>query len=264
MTLFVVLPIYDEEKNLEPLFEAVELSCQEIAMPYAIVAVNDGSRDGSSALLDKLCERYPVHLVTHKMNRGLGETIRDGLETAAELSSPSDIIVRMDADRSHEPMYICSLVEAIQAGADIAIASRFPDGGGQKGVTADRKWLSKVANILFRFFFPLSNVREYTCGYRAYRASIIQRALALYGGSFIQLRGLGFCCTLEKLLKLALIGGKIVEVPFVLRYDLKLSRSKMVFNVTVLGYALMAILYHWPFGGWKASIRAKIREHDRF
>ena len=99
----------------------------------------------------------------------------------------------MNADRSHEPMYICSLVEAIQAGADIAIASRFPDGGGQKGVTADRKWLSKVANVLFRFFFPLSNnVREYTCGYRAYRASIIQRALALYGGSFIQLRSLGF------------------------------------------------------------------------
>ncbi|MDB2364861.1 glycosyltransferase [Luminiphilus sp.] len=259
MTLYIVLPIYDEEKNLAALFEAIAASCREMSVAYLIVAVDDGSQDGSSALLEHLSESYPLHLITHKMNRGLGETIRDGLEAAADLSSPNDIIVRLDADCSHEPRYIRLLVGAIYEGADIAIASRFPNGGGQEGLTSDRKWLSKIANLVFRVCFPLKGLREYTCGYRAYRASLVKRALEVYGGDFLQLRGLGFCCTLEKLLKLQLLGAKIAEVPFVLRYDLKLSKSKMVFNVTVMGYVIMVILYHWPFGGWKASIRGRLK-----
>lgn len=65
------------------------------------------------------------------------------------------------------------------------------------------------------------------------------------------MKGLGFTSTLEVLVKLNMMGCKFAEVPFVLRYDMKESASKMVASVTTLGYFSMAILYLWPFGGWK-------------
>src|ERR1019366_10362422 len=89
--------------------------------------------------------------------------------------------------------------------------------------------------------------------YRAYRASLIKDAIGVYGNDFIQLKGLGFTCTLEKLVKLKLLGARFAEAPFVLRYDQKVSESKMVSSITTLGYLVMTIMYHWPWGGWRAA-----------
>jgi dolichol-phosphate mannosyltransferase len=108
-----------------------------------------------------------------------------------------------------------------------------------------------------KVFFPISGIREYSCGFRGYRAEKIKEAITFYGNNFIQLKGLGFTCTLEKLIKLKLIDAKFCEVPFLLRYDQKKSSSKMVFSVTALGYFIMLILYHWPWGGWKKSINSE-------
>jgi len=253
MTLFIVLPIFNEALNLELLVGSIADTCSANAWTYRIIAIDDGSMDGTATLLERLAVSFPITVIPHRRNRGLGETIRDGFEVAADLATPEDVIIRMDADRTHDPKYISALVHAITEGADLAVASRFQAGGGAKGLANDRKWISRLANIAFRLFFPLGGIREYTCGYRAYRAMLIQRALQVYGGSFIQLRGLGFCCTVEKLLKLSLIGARIVEVPFILRYDLKQGSSKMIFNVTSFGYAVMVILYHWPRRGWKSA-----------
>lgn len=105
---------------------------------------------------------------------------------------------------------------------------------------------------------PIRGVREYSCGFRAYRAEIIREAIRLYGNNFIQLKGLGFTCTLEKLIKLKILGARFTEVPFVLRYDQKLSSSKMVSSVTTVGYLVMILFYHWPFGGWRRGYRRRM------
>ena len=91
-------------------------------------------------------------------------------------------------------------------------------------------------------FFPIRGVRDYSCGFRAYRASAIQAAVRFFGNDFIQLKGLGFSCTLEKLIKLKILGAKFAEVPFVHRYDRKQSSSKMVSSVTSMGYLVMVVL----------------------
>lgn len=258
MKLFLVLPIYDEEDNLERLLNAVDDACKDGAIEYLAICVNDGSKDDSGQKLLELSKSFSIHIITHLRNRGLGETIRDGFEAAADLAAPGDVIARMDADCTHEPRYLPSLIAALDQGADVAIASRFPPGGGEVGLAANRKWISRIANLAFRICFPLGGVREYTCGYRAYRASIIQKALEIYGNSFIQLRGFGFCCTVEKLLKLKAIGARLHEVPFVLRYDLKQGQSKMIFNITMLGYAVMVIMYQWPWGGWRTTAKKRL------
>ena len=124
------------------------------------------------------------------------------------------------------------------------------------GVSSYRAAMSSAANIFMKVFFPMRGVREYSCGYRAYSSTIIKQAITTFGNSFIQLRGLGFTCTLEKLVKLHMIGARIAEVPFVLRYDKKTSSSKMIGSITTLGYIVMVILNYWPWGGWRSQRKA--------
>lgn len=264
MKIYVVLPIFNEEKALTKLVHDIIFFCNAIPATCLIIAVDDCSSDSSPKILRTLSKTHPIHILSHTFNRGLGETIRDGFECAANMAAAGDIILRLDADASHEPRYIPKLVAAITKAergevVDMAIASRFAtqdaSASKERGLSVGRALISRLANVYFRLCFPLGNVKEYTCGYRAYRAEIVQKALAFYGNELIQLRGLGFCCTVEKLLKLHLMGAKIVEVPFELRYDLKESESKMSFNVTTFGYFVMFVLYHWPFGGWRPTAR---------
>jgi dolichol-phosphate mannosyltransferase len=106
-----------------------------------------------------------------------------------------------------------------------------------------------------KIFFPKPGLKEYSCGFRGYDAKIIKEAISFYGNDFIQLKGLGFTCTLEKIVKLKIIGAKFAEVPFDLRYDQKVSDSKMVSSLTTLGYLVMVVAYHWPLGGWRLGYK---------
>ena len=131
------------------------------------------------------------------------------------------------------------------------------------GVGRYRAFISRSANLFMKVFFPIKGLKEYSCGFRGYRAAKIKEAIEFYGNNFIQLKGLGFTCTLEKLVKLKLIGAKFGEVPFKLRYDQKQSDSKMVSSITTLGYLVMTLLYHWPWGGWRTAIRHKYSDFSK-
>ena len=175
------------------------------------------------------------------------------------MSNDDDIIIRMDCDDTHEPIFIIDLIKKINEGYDVVIASRFQKGGGQQGVSAYRKFISYGANLFMKLFFPIKGVRDYSCGYRAYSAKIIKKAIKNYGNYFIQLKGLGFTCTLEKLIKLKLINARFSEIPFVLRYDKKQGDSKMITSLTTFGYFSLVLIYYWPWGGWRSQKRYFIK-----
>ena len=253
--IVVLLPAYNEERSLPELLPKIAQVLGGVAGGYRIVVCNDGSSDGTAGVLERYARELPLEIIHHKLNRGLGETARDLFERAAEIAAPTDVVVRMDCDDTHEPGFILDLVAKLGEGYDLVIASRFREGGGQLGLGGYRALVSRAANLFMKAFFPIDGVREYTCGYRAYRAAVIQAAIRRYGNSFIQLKGLGFTGTLEKLIKLDLIGARCAEVPFVLRYDQKRSTSKMVGSVTTFGYIVMTVLYYWPWGGWRSSAR---------
>jgi len=255
--ILILLPAYNEEESLPHLIPKLKSTLEGLGESYKILICNDGSRDRTQEMLEKYAESLPIEIIRHKINRGLGESSRDLFERAAELVQPGDVIVRMDCDDTHEPEYIPSIVEKVRSGYDVVIASRFAQGGGQMGVDGYRAFISRGANLFMKCFFPIAGLKEYSCGYRGYRAEKIQEAIRFFGNNFIQLKGLGFTCTLEKLVKLRMIGARFGEVPFMLRYDQKQSSSKMVSSVTTLGYLVMTILYHWPFGGWRTSIHKK-------
>lgn len=253
--ILVLLPAYNEEHSLAPLAGKIDTAMRDLGQSYRLIVGNDGSCDGTGEKLKALAERYPIEVVCHKINRGLGETSRDLFERAAEECDPGDRIVRMDCDDTHEPRVIGALLDKLDEGFDVVIASRFQSGGGQIGVAPYRAFISRCANLFMKVFFPIPGVWEYSCGFRAYRGEVVQRAIATYGNNFIQLKGMGFTCTLEKLIKLRLLGARFAEVPFVLRYDQKKSPSKMVSSITTLGYMVMTIMHYWPWGGWRQQYR---------
>tara|TARA_B100002052_G_scaffold298905_1_gene334133 strand:+ start:691 stop:1494 length:804 start_codon:yes stop_codon:yes gene_type:complete len=255
--ILVLLPAYNEEESLPKLIPKLIKTLTVLNEDYKILVCNDGSNDNTYHILKDYAIEIPLEIINHKINRGLGESSRDLFERAAEIVNTGDVIIRLDCDDTHEPEYIPAIVKKVRAGYDVVVASRFQKGGGQKGVNRYRAFISRGANLFMKIFFPIKGLKEYSCGFRGYKAEKIIEAIQFYGNNFIQLKGLGFTCTLEKLVKLKLLESKFGEVPFMLRYDQKQSDSKMITSITTLGYLIMTLLYHWPWGGWRTGIKNK-------
>ena len=260
-TLWVLLPAFNEEASLPRLVPRLAETLGERGQAYRIVVVDDGSADSTADVLDDYRRTVPLDVVTHTLNRGLGETERDGFEYVAAHCEDDDVVVRLDCDDTHDPSYVLALMKKLDEGYDVVSTSRFQPGGGQEGVDGYRAAVSRAANLFMRVLFGIPGLRDYSCGFRIYRCRVLRDALRIYGNMFIQLRGLGFTSTLETVVKLHLLGCRFAEVPFVLRYDRKPGPSKMIASVTTLGYFVMAVLYHWPFGGWRSQYRGLARAY---
>jgi dolichol-phosphate mannosyltransferase len=194
-------------------------------LPYEVVIVDDGSSDDTAKIASQMSFQMPVHLVQHEQNQGLGVTLRDGLREAVDRAGDRDIIITMDADNTHPPGLIDLMVRMIHEGCDVVIASRFQPGARVVGVPFERHILSVGARALFTLLFPTRGVRDYTSGYRAYKASVIRQAFAEYGDDFVG--ETGFSCMADVLLKLRKQGSLFGEAPLRLRYDQKRGESKM-------------------------------------
>jgi dolichol-phosphate mannosyltransferase len=218
---------------------------REDAMDYAIVVVDDGSTDGTARLVSRYLEYLPVHLERHDVNRGLGTTIRDGLKRAVSVATDEDIVVVMDADNTHTPGLIRTMVRVVREGADVVIASRYRAGSHIRGVPVHRQLLSLGARALLQTVFPIRGVRDYTCGYRAYRARVLREAFRRYGDDFVNQQG--FQCMIDILLKLRELDLVFREVPLILRYDFKQGASKMKVARTIA--QSIALVARRRFGG---------------
>jgi dolichol-phosphate mannosyltransferase len=232
--LIAALPAYNEAECLPRLLKSFgEMFAEQKLDEPVIIVVDDGSKDDTAGVCRRAAESLPVRLVQHPQNRGLGAAIITGLKTALEEArSDDDVIVCMDADDTHPPRFVPSMLEQVRAGADMVIASRYQPGSEQHGVPFNRLVLSVVARYMFQIVVGIPGVRDYTCGYRAFRVSLIRKGFEKYGDQLIT-RG-GFACTDQLLVNLACLGAKIREVPFVLRYDRKVGESKINLGLTIV------------------------------
>lgn len=256
--IWIILPAYNEGRGILRLLREIDETLTNASIHYRLIVIDDGSDDETSQQIQKFQMAATLTLITHRYNRGLGETIRDGIEMAVEQGRSGDVIVRMDADETHHPSHIITMLEEIAKGTDIVIASRFVQGGSESGVPLIRKLLSRGANLLMKLLFPLPRVTDYACGFRAYRYEVLQTALSIYGNDFIELKGLGFTGTVEKLIKLGRLGYQVKEIPLRLNYERKLSESKMSARVTALGYLVLAFKQIYPWGPREKRYRAAI------
>jgi len=243
--LYVVLPAYNEAENLGELLERIHQTFEEDPIPYEVIVVDDGSRDNTRTVAERYSKWMPVTVHAHEVNQGLGATIRDGLLAAIEKCGDDDIIIAMDADNTHPPGLMTSLIRQIKEGNDVVVASRFRPGACVRGVPLSRRWLSIAASLVFRLTFRIPGIRDYTCGYRAYRGAALKRGLQVHGNAFFSQNG--FESMVDILLRLRNLDLVFGEAPLVLRYDFKRGESKMNVLRTV-GRSLTLVLKRKFFG----------------
>jgi dolichol-phosphate mannosyltransferase len=237
LVIVVLLPAYNEEQAIGPLLDRIGAVLTDRS--YQIVLVDDGSGDGTVAVARSRSDRLPMSVLERGRNGGLGSAMATGLEHVRAIGQADDILITMDADNTHDPALIPRLVDAVEAGADLVVASRFVPGAVAIGVPRIRRVLSGGARIVFGLLVGADGVRDYTSGYRAYRVALVQR-LATRFRPLVRARGFGVMT--ELLVKAASVGAACREVPIMLRYDRKPGRSKLKLLPTLAEYARVVTL----------------------
>jgi len=231
MKTWIVLPAYNEEDALPHLIDSIIEELSEENREFGIIVVNDGSEDRTREVAEAYIGKAPVRVCNNETNKGLAETLRVGLMEAIKLAAKHDIIITMDADNTHPAGLALRMVRLIREGNDVVIASRFRNGSYVRGLPLSRQFLSYAGSWLCRILFPIRGVRDYTCGYRAYRVAALSQLVSRYGEDFIS--EIGFASMVDILLRLREQQLIFTEVPLVLRYDLKPGRSKMNVSRTI-------------------------------
>src|SRR5690349_21350670 len=185
--IIAALPAYNEAEALPRLLQRMRETQPQLSEPLRVVVVDDGSKDDTAAAAERCnSDALQVEVVRHDRNRGLHGALDTGFRAAIERAQPQDWILTMDADDTHPPdLIVPMLAKARATGATVVIASRFQPGAEWFGLSWDRVLFSKTVSWMFRIAWPMRNVRDYTCGYRLYRADLLKRAYEKWGDGFV-------------------------------------------------------------------------------
>jgi glycosyltransferase involved in cell wall biosynthesis len=223
--LSVVVPMYDEEDNAAETVRQIRDELEGKVPSFEIVAVDDGSKDGTRAILEKLATEMPELRPTgYRTNRGRGAALRTGFA-----ASRGRIVVSIDADLSYGPDHIVRLYEALtdDPEVDVVLGSAYMPGGRAEGVPFGRLAASRLGNLVLRQLLP-SRIHTSTCILRAYRREALDSLLLHSEDKDIHL---------EILAKALALGLRVKEVPAVLRAR-KRGGSKFRFRATAASHLL--------------------------
>lgn len=232
MRALVVTPTYNERENLPALIERVKRSVPE----GEILVVDDSSPDGTGSLVREIARSDPrVSLLDRKAREGLGPAYVAGFREGVRRGY--DVLVQMDADLSHPPERIPALLEALR-GADLALGSRYVEGGRVKNWGALRRLVSKGGSLYARTLLGLP-IRDLTGGFKAWRREALVEIGLAGERSTRPIRSGGYTFQIETTWRAWLAGLRIREVPFVFT-DRTRGHSKMSW-----GIFLEAVLLVW-------------------
>jgi dolichol-phosphate mannosyltransferase len=211
----VVIPTYNEVDNIRPLIEAV---LARTPASLEILVVDDGSPDGTGALVDTLSATHAprVHVMHRARKMGLGTAYVAGFRWGIEKGF--DAIIEMDADFSHNPDYLPTMLERL-ANYDFVIGSRYVIGGGTVNWGIGRKILSRGGSLYSRLILG-APIRDFTGGFNGWRRPVLE---AVDLGS---LRSDGYSFQIELKYRAFKRGFRFTEFPIVFE-DRKVGKSKM-------------------------------------
>jgi glycosyltransferase involved in cell wall biosynthesis len=210
----VIVPTYNERENIDRLLTEL----RRVDPTLTILVIDDTSPDCTGEVVaERAIDDPNIRLLRRPQKLGLGTACIAGFDYA--LHHGFDLALTMDADFSHAPEAVPSLVTAAQAGADLVLGSRYVEGGMVTGWGPGRRWLSRYANRFARFVLRL-NPRDCTGGYRCYSRAVMLDSL------HHPLRSTGYSAQIELLFQIQRAGGRIVEVPIHFR-NRTAGRSKI-------------------------------------
>jgi dolichol-phosphate mannosyltransferase len=229
---WVVLPTYDEAENLPGIAAAI----LEALPGGTLLVVDDGSPDGTGAIAEALAARDARVRVRHRPAKtGLGRAYLDGFAIA--IAGGADAVIQMDADWSHEPRALPSLLAPIAAGtADLVIGSRYVAGGRVEDWGLGRRLVSRLGSIFARIVLSL-RPHDLTGGFKAWRASTLAAI------PFDGIHAGGYVFQIEMTYRASRLGARVVEIPITFR-DRRVGQSKMSRRI-VFEALLVVIQLRW-------------------
>jgi dolichol-phosphate mannosyltransferase len=239
MRPLVVIPTYNESENIERMLHRIA----ECLPGAGVLVVDDGSPDGTAEIVKVVAAGLPdAHLLARTEKSGLGSAYRAGF--AWGLERGYDAYVEIDADFSHDPAALSSVVAPIEEGFDVAIGSRYVEGGSIPKWAWHRELLSRGGNVYASAVLGLG-VRDCTAGYRCYSARILRQL------DLERIRAEGYGFQIEMTYRAKQHGAGITEVPISF-VDRTAGESKMSSFIVV--EALMLVTW-WALGRFLRGLR---------
>jgi dolichol-phosphate mannosyltransferase len=241
----VIIPTYNEKENIVKIVSAIF----ELAKPFHILVIDDGSPDGTGDVVRTLQASYPGRLFLEERagKLGLGTAYIFGFKWS--LSRGYSFIFEMDADFSHNPNDLLRLYEACKTGgADMAIGSRYVRGGGTVNWPRDRIFLSKGGSLYTRMITWMP-VKDTTAGFVCYRRIVLETL------NLDEIRFLGYAFQIEMKFATWKLGFKIREVPIIFQ-DRKFGVSKMHKGIVKEGIlGVLKLRWHSLFKDYRKRVK---------
>ena len=214
MRSLVVLPTYNEIPNVARMLEALRANVPDAH----VLVVDDGSPDGTGELADALARASPrVHVLHREGKAGLGKAYLAAFRWALERNYR--FVLEMDADWSHHPRYLPTLLDRASSDADLVLGSRWVPGGGTLNWGLGRQFISRGGSLYARLILGLG-IRDLTGGFKCFRAEVL-RAIDLD-----TVNSTGYAFQIELTYRALRRGFRVVEVPIVFE-DRRVGQSKM-------------------------------------
>ncbi len=221
--LYILLPAYNEEKNIEKIFKKINKIKKKIT-PFKVVLVDDCSNDNTPKFTKK---KYDFRLIykRHIQNKGLSITLETGFKFINKEAKEKDLIISLDSDDTHPINIIPKMIKEIKHGNNLVIASRFVKGSKINGLSEIRNLMSIGAKFLFKIFYPFKNLNDYTCNYRCYEVNLIRKILKMK--KFFKNEDFNIAAKILISLINTEKNLRLKEIPFILNYQYKIGSSKM-------------------------------------
>ena len=212
--VLVCIPTYNERDNLEPITRAVLAADPRVD----ILVVDDNSPDGTGKLADELAAKEPRIRVLHREKKqGLGRAYLHAFRVALEAGY--QYIIEMDADFSHDPRYLPTMLDMAQGGADLVLGSRYVSGGGTVNWGTGRKIISRGGSLYARTILGVG-VRDLTGGFKCFNRRVLE------GIELDQVQSTGYAFQIELTYRTLKKGFTVKEVPIIFE-DRRVGQSKM-------------------------------------
>jgi dolichol-phosphate mannosyltransferase len=210
----IVIPTYNERENVEEIARAVHAVVPDVH----ILFVDDGSPDGTGAILDEMKAGDPRIDVLHRAGKlGLGTAYLQGFERG--LAAGYEYLIEMDADFSHDPKYLPEMLARARDRADMVVGSRYVDGGGTANWGIGRKIISRGGGLYARTILGVP-IRDLTAGFVCYRRKVLESI------DLASVRSEGYGFQIEMKYRVLKAGFRIEEMPIVF-VDRRVGQSKM-------------------------------------
>ncbi len=232
-TLVFVVPVYNEVENLPRLLADFETRPALFESGGHLILVDDGSTDGTAALIEAYEGPVRVELVKLGRNQGPGVAFRAGFAAALAGCADDSLVVTLEGDTTSDLDALPLMLERIADGADLVIADWV-----MQNVGAVRRALSYAAGFVVRRGLGLQ-AKTVSSFFRVYRASALRLGFERYGDDFIAEPG--FACKAEILVKLSGLGVRVEEVPVPLDWSRRVGKSKMPVFRTTFAYWRMLL-----------------------